>query len=197
MNAAVSAGGAYHPFVMGFLDVLLNRKNLTFDWVADPHLQLVVDLDDSSFCGVPVGGPLKDLAALGPADDRRAHSGTLTWNRHGFYLIRDGDDPDRMQGFVLYTADPPSWHWRFRGREVDIGFASTRDDIRRVFGDPFHEFHDSTTDEVVWFYETPQAEWQFGWEHGALLTVEVSAWRELASPHSRESYGCAMPPPYA
>jgi hypothetical protein len=59
VNAAVSAGGAYHPFVMGFLDVLLNRKNLTFDWVADPHLQLVVDLDDSSFCGVPVGGPLK------------------------------------------------------------------------------------------------------------------------------------------
>ncbi|MDQ3439863.1 MAG: hypothetical protein M3478_05885 [Planctomycetota bacterium] len=181
---------------MGLLDVLLNRKNPTYDWVFDPHLELVVDLDDSSFCGGSVGAPLGDLAALGPADDRRSSTGTLTWNRRGFYLIRDADHPDRMQGFVLHTVAPFSFRWRVGGRDVDIRMESTPNDVRRILGGAFHEFHDGTTDEIVWFYETPQAEWQFGWGHGVLLTVEVSAWRELATAHARESYGCTKSPPY-
>jgi hypothetical protein len=183
---------------MWLIDLLLNRKNITFDWIADPKLNLVVDLDESSFCGVPVGRPLKELAGLGPADDRRGNSGILTWDRRGFYLVRDSGDRDRMKGFVIDVPNASSIRWRLRGREVTISPASTRAHVRQVIGAPFHEFHDEQYGEHVWFYETPHGEWQFTWNaQETLQSVEISASRELDDPGSRADYGCTIAPPYS
>lgn len=63
-----SSGRGFPRVAMALLDLLLNRRNVTNDWVAALDVPLVVDLDVSSFCGVPLGGPLRDLSRLGPAD---------------------------------------------------------------------------------------------------------------------------------
>lgn len=70
---------------MSFLDNLFDR-NPTREWRAQPGLELVLDLDDESFCGIRLGERADRLEKLGPAEDAAA--------------ARRGDYRYRSRGFV-------------------------------------------------------------------------------------------------
>jgi hypothetical protein len=56
---------------VSFLDNLLDR-NPTREWRAQPGLELVLDLDDESFCGIRLGERADRLQKLGRAEDAGA-----------------------------------------------------------------------------------------------------------------------------
>jgi hypothetical protein len=185
---------------MSLLDLLLNRKNVTYDWVKRPGLPLVVDLDRHSLCGVAVGAAIAGLAGLGPADDRRHQGAVLGYGRGGFYLTYDRRLAT-LTGFVLGlttgsgAARPYAGTWRWRGREVMLSASTSPQRLTELLGEePFHDFRDEVTGELVRFYEHPAAEWQFVFDAQSHLTsVEILKDAELKDPASRASYGCSKP----
>ena len=71
---------------MGLLDNLLNR-NPTRDWREQRGLQLVLDLDQESFCGIRLGDPAVRLEKVGPCEDAAsARSGMYNYPGRGFQL---------------------------------------------------------------------------------------------------------------
>jgi hypothetical protein len=56
---------------VSFLDNLFDR-NPTREWRAQPGLELGLDLDDESFCGIRLGERADRLRKLGPAEDAAA-----------------------------------------------------------------------------------------------------------------------------
>ncbi|MDP3773212.1 MAG: hypothetical protein Q8Q85_03000 [Gemmatimonadales bacterium] len=73
---------------MSFLDNLLNR-NPTREWRAQPGLQLVLDLDDESFCGIRLGERADRLNKLGPAEDAAAARRGSYWYGSRGFLCRE------------------------------------------------------------------------------------------------------------
>jgi len=73
---------------VSFLDNLLDR-NPTREWRAQPGLQLVLDLDDESFCGIRLGERADRLQKLGPADDAAAARRGSYWYGSGGFLCRE------------------------------------------------------------------------------------------------------------
>ncbi len=75
---------------MGLFDNLLNR-NPTRDWHAQPGLELVLDLDDESFCGIRLGERADRLRKLGPSGDARsARLGSYDYTDRGFHCREEG-----------------------------------------------------------------------------------------------------------
>jgi len=181
---------------MGLIDFLMGRKNLTFDWQANPNLKVVVDLDRHAVCGAELGGPIARLSGLGPDDEPRKQTCFFRWRRHGLYVE---EDEGRLESFVIeLAASPPySGAWRFRGREVALGRGTTRDQARALLGEPFHAYDEpDAPGETVFFYAHPKAEWQLAWDGEELDSVEVNAYCELSSDRARARYGCAKEWPY-
>ena len=70
---------------MSLLDNLLNR-NPTKDWLAQPGLALLLDLDEESFCGIRLGEKADRLQKLGPAEDAaKARLRSYRYTARGFY----------------------------------------------------------------------------------------------------------------
>lgn len=86
---------------MSFLDNLLNR-NPTREWRAQPGLDVVLDLDDESFCGIRLGERADRLRKLGPAEDAaRARAGSYRYTSRGFYCQ---EELGRFVEVVLWYA---------------------------------------------------------------------------------------------
>ena len=74
---------------MGLLDNLLNR-NPTRDWQPQRGLELVVDLDRESFCGVRLGEKVERLHKFGPtADAASARIGMFNYPTRGFQVSEE------------------------------------------------------------------------------------------------------------
>jgi hypothetical protein len=188
---------------MGLLDLLLNRKNLTFDWAADPRLPLVVDLDQHSLCGVPVGDRILRLSGLGPCDEPRRQTHLFAYKQRGFYITEDEGELDAFGIHVSAVSDddeyaPFAGKWRYRGRDVALTPDTSPEALAALLGEPFHTYQDPDfDDERIWFYEHPKAEWQFTFDQaGRLQMLEVNAFQEMQSGRLRRMYNCTKPWPF-
>jgi hypothetical protein len=73
---------------VSFLDNLLNR-NPTREWRSQPGLELLLDLDDESFCGIRLGERADRLQKLGPAEDAAAARRGSYWYLSRGFLCRE------------------------------------------------------------------------------------------------------------
>jgi hypothetical protein len=86
---------------MSLLDNLLNR-NPTKDWLAQPGLALLLDLDEESFCGIRLGEKADRLQKLGPAEDAaKARLFSYRYTTRGFYCE---EEQGRFVEVVLWFA---------------------------------------------------------------------------------------------
>lgn len=129
---------------MAFLDKLLGR-NPTRNWQPQAGLELVLDLDQETFAGIPLGEKAERIAILGPAPDATsARIGIYNYPDRGFQCsveqgvfvevemaFADGEGAHAFAGAV-----------RRRGRSVVLTGQSTESDLVSLMGKP-----DKRTDE--------------------------------------------------
>jgi hypothetical protein len=184
---------------MSFLSFLFGPPNPTKKWVADPSVPLVVDLDGHHLCGVGLGEPFERLAFLGPA--------RLDWD-FGFPAkgVSVGVEEGRIDSFTIYF-NPAATPWfkdggmasftgslRYRGRELTLSEISREDTLLRTFGEPY--WRDADDDEVLWFYEFPDREWQLEVSpEGRLRALILGRGCIMADPEQRKAYGVTKPWP--
>lgn len=184
-----------------FLNKLLGRQpNRTFSWQATPGEPLTVDLTTHRFCGVAIGDSIDNLSFLGPSENPYERVHTYNYFRRGFYLV---DDDGRLETVVFLLALDPSMpkvrpfegSWLHNGRPLPITTQTQPQDLRRDYGEPFHEYTEPEGD-LIWFYEFPGVEWQFAWtKDGQLVSVELGL-PELAYPEARDAYQVKKPWPF-
>ena len=188
--------------MLSFLNKLRGRTNRTFSWQVEPALSetLTVDLTTHRFCGVAIGDPIDKLSFLGPADDPYEQKATYNYYQRGFYLVDDGGKLETVV-FLLALDDsmpkvkPFVGRWLHNGRLLPITAQTQPHDLRRDWGEPFHEYTESTGD-LIWFYDFPGVEWQFAWSNtGQLASVELGL-PELAYPEARDLYQVNNPWPF-
>jgi hypothetical protein len=86
---------------VSFLDNLFDR-NPTREWRAQPGLELGLDLDDESFCGIRLGERADRIQRLGPAEDAApARARSYRYTSRGFYCQ---EEQGRFVEVVLWYA---------------------------------------------------------------------------------------------
>ncbi len=132
---------------MGFLDNLLNR-NPTADWRPAAGFDLVLDLDDESFCGIRLGERADRLRKFGPADDAAAaRNGSYRYLAKGFdCLDEQGRFAEVEIGFGGSDARPFAGVVRRNGTAATFGPDTGEADLAAHLGKP-DERAGSTDDE--------------------------------------------------
>ena len=187
--------------MLTFLNKLRGRTNRTFSWQPMPaqNETLTVDLTSHRFAGVAIGDPIDQISFLGPADNPYELVHTYNYFRRGFYLV---DDDGKLETVVFLlvldaampTLIPFAGRWLHNGRPLAITAQTPPQDLRRDWGEPFHEYTEPEGD-LIWFYEFPRVEWQFAWtQEGQLASVELGL-PELAYPEARDLYQVKKPLP--
>lgn len=201
IGSARSTGARAAPRVpgMSFLDRFRRWSWPTREWVRDPRVPLVVDLDAFTLCGVELGAGFERLEPLGPAD-----SPFFDW--HGLGLSFDVD-VDRLEAFTVALSPGafPGAGWPreappFPGtiRIVGEAIGATRlaaDRLVEAWGAPYWEDVDPGV-EILLFFE----------RHGVEVQLELAPDRRprvltvtadplLADPEQREAYGILRPWP--
>lgn len=185
---------------MGFLDWLLNRRDPSADWTADPGRVLALDLEASALGGVAPGEPVERLAFLGPPENPwPSRNGIYSWPELGF---RADAENGLLEAFILFWpregglprpfAGPVAW----RGKPLALSASTRREELERLFGPPYHAQEDDA--EPVLYYEHGDVEWQieFG-EDGGLLEWMLVSPGLYADPAWRSRHGIAKPFPPA
>lgn len=94
---------------MGLLDNLLNR-NPTAEWQAQRGLQLVLDMENETFCGVGIDDPVARLEKFGPAENAKAaRYGDYEYPSRAFSVTTE---QDRVVEFTIRYYD----HEMYRGK---------------------------------------------------------------------------------
>ncbi|MCB9853428.1 MAG: hypothetical protein H6819_10065 [Phycisphaerales bacterium] len=177
---------------MGLFDALFGKVDLCKDWVADPDLKLEVDLSRQSISGIKIGGPVDDLARMGPPDNRKA-----TKLEHYIYAAsglefnsRDG----RVDGFLLAiqrtgVLQPYKGGFCYQQKSIRLGAATSVDEFIGLFGKPF--WRDEDDSETLLFYEFGTTlEWQAEFDgSGKLRVFSIVSPPLLSDPEQREAYG--------
>jgi hypothetical protein len=95
---------------MGLLDNILNR-NPTRDWRAARGLELILDLDEESFCGIRLGERADRLQRLGPAADAgAARIGEYRYPDRGFTCREEQGRFVEVE--LAYLMDAPEPHFK-------------------------------------------------------------------------------------
>lgn len=185
---------------MGFLDWLLNRRDPSAEWTADPGRALALDLEASSLGGVATGDPVERLAFLGrPENPWPSRGASYLWHGRGFQV---GVEAGRVDCFIFYWpkdgglprpfAGPVSW----RGKPLALGASTRREDLERLFGPPYHA--QEADDEPVIYYEHGDVEWQIEFRgDGGLREWMLVSPGLYADPAWRSKHGLTKPFPPA
>lgn len=147
---------------MGILDRLLGR-NPTTDWRPQRGLQLLLDLDNETFCGVGLGERADRLEKLGPAEDARAaRNGVYDYTSRGFCITTEAG---RVVEFELtYAAGEPTFAGTVRrhGQPLLLSPETAEQDVIAALGaapakrDQRGNGEDRT---VTLHYRGPRADW--------------------------------------
>jgi hypothetical protein len=159
---------------MGFLDDLFNR-NPTKDWRAEQHLELLLDMDSETFCGIGIGDDARRLSKLGPAEDAAAaRNGWYRYPAHGFDITTE---QGRVVEFQLRFDPDETYggHVRINGNELPLEGDITEAVILKAAGTPTERIVDDDPDgdqEITLRYTRTRADWQFELnEEGKLSSI--------------------------
>jgi hypothetical protein len=180
---------------MGLFDFLRDPASL---WMADPRLNLEIDLEAASFCGVRLGSRVSSLAKLGPPSNAKpSKRGFYRWTPRGFeasaskeildyFCITIGpledDDLKPYAGTILRGGKP-----------LELGPSSRVEDVVRILGEPWHDYADDEDPDVTrtLFYETRTLEWEIEFlKAGTLHTIGLITPPSMESPQSRKYVNC-------
>lgn len=185
---------------MGFVERIPGGKDPDSDWARDVDLDLVVDLDNHTFCGIRLGDQPEAVAKLGSPDAFNEQTGAYQYPSDGFDVeITNGV----IDCFFLTWGAPDRGAYKpfeggfiHKGEPVELGAATREADFTARFGDPY--WRDEDDDEILLFYEFGNVEWQVEFDkEGALKTLLITTPPLLAKPDQRESYGVDKPWPPA
>jgi hypothetical protein len=181
------------------LDFLFGSKNLTKDWQRTNDLRLTFDLDSGRLNGVGLGERLDRLSCLGPVEDRSGLPSEYRYFSLGLsvdcYNKEDAIDSleiiQKDQDVPQYCPFPGGVH--YRGENLDLGQLTQKSFLGR-FGPPF--WKDEDDEEVIFFYEFPDREWQVEFApDGTLNRIIVTSKPLMADERQRNAYGVNKPWP--
>lgn len=155
---------------MSFLDNLLNR-NPTADWQGQRGLQLVLDMDSETFCGVGIDDPVSRLEKFGPAEDAKAaRYGAYEYPSRAFHIATE---EGRVVEFTIHFYDHERYtgRVRLRGQDLPPGGAVKADDIIMLLGPPQQRNAEEEDDEslVQLIYPRPKSNWHFEFDGAGVL----------------------------
>lgn len=149
---------------MSFLKRLFGRReNPSQHWRRDAAIDLVLDIDTRQLSGVGLGDSIERLAFLGPGQ-MPPHMHGVRFPDHGVYFDYTNNEIDCIGVCLADTFDslattPFTGDLRWRGQLHDPSLLASEQAVFEVFGSPTRR-EDEDNDEIVLFYELPQAEWQ-------------------------------------
>lgn len=188
---------------MGFLGDLFAGDPAS-KWVREPQLNLEIDLEQLSLCGVRLGSRPAALSKLGrPTNPKPTRAGCYSWAGLGIDAFASNDV---LHGYSIDLnlkefnpgVTPYAGAVLLGGKPLPLGIASRREDVVRLLGEPWHEFSDEEDPELsrTLFYVTRTREWNFGFlASGTLGLLEISSPPTLAEPQSRKHLKCEKPWP--
>ena len=194
---------------MGLWQRLFGRRQAadpTRAWTRTPGHVPRFDLGAYTLDGVPLGGPLERLRALGPAEgvqvDPSGREGDLEYPSQGLAVgVGDG----RVESYELFFQEAPGasdqaftayrGHVTLGGDTVPLSAATTEAELRALLGEPY--WRDSDDDEVLLFYERAeaQAELQVELRDGRLRSVWAVSPGLLGDAEQRRRLGVTRPWP--
>jgi hypothetical protein len=166
-------------FRMGLLDNLLNR-NPTRDWQPQRGLELVLDLDQETFCGIGFGDPVARLTKLGPAEDARAaRVGVYRYPSRGFGIIAE---QGRVVEFEVsfFAEERYGGAVRISGRAANFGETTTEADVVAALGGPTERktYGEPSEQTVTLQYRRTRGIWEFELDEAGRLEAVLGSKRD-------------------
>jgi|GEM_PF-6754490 len=151
------------------------RKNRSDSWKRRVGTNLIINIDEASLCGVPIGGRIDDLSHLGPSDyfSRGARS-SLVYSRKGLNLICSGDRLTSIFAAISRRDNlrPFPGRWTFGLREIAISHATKQAEILGLMGAASESWNDGQ--EIALLFQKGDRDYQFLWDSsGRLLYIVV------------------------
>ncbi|MGD8453370.1 MAG: hypothetical protein PVJ57_16280 [Phycisphaerae bacterium] len=184
---------------MPLWDWLFGGKDPSADWVADPAVAHVLDLDRPSLCGIALGDSADEIARLGPPENRHAtRDEQYSYDKHGFTI---DVDERAVSGFIIFFVEVKGLRCTpFSGEAVHAGqtftlSAETREgEWRERFGEPY--WRDADKGEILLFYELGDVEWQVEFDRtGHLRVLNIVTPPMFNDARQRAAYGVDKPWP--
>jgi hypothetical protein len=181
---------------MSLFDFLLDWRNPTRKWSADPSVPIVLDLDRHRLSDIGIGDRYERFAFLGRG---RWGGATIAYPERGIHLWTDANG--LVSGFSLFFGHPDepregqfSGTVRFQGDKLNLDCGRSEHEIQDRFGEPY--WRDLDDNEVILFYEFAACEWQieFGTD-GRLKCWIICGDPLMADNEQRRFYGVTKPWP--
>jgi len=187
---------------MGLFDFLRDPASL---WKADPGVKLEFDLEEGSCCGVRLGTRAASFSKLGPpSNPKPTKKQTYLWKDLGFEACTYEGMLDYLCvtfNALEYNPVKPYPGAVLRGgKALDLGPASTVEDVVRILGEPFAVYADDEDDEVTrtLYYATRTQEVEIEFlKAGMLHAIAVYTDPSMADPKTRQKLNCTKPWPPA
>jgi hypothetical protein len=135
---------------MGILDNLLNR-NPTRDWKLQEGLDLVLDLDEETFAGVPVGEKAERLQVFGPSPDAEsARAGMFNYPAGGFQVSAELGVFVEVEMAFAGGEGARAFGGKVKrhGRSVVLTGQSSEADLVALLGAPYERKDEPADDDI-------------------------------------------------
>ena len=181
---------------MSIWQAIQKWRNPTFDWVEDPSVPLVLDLDEGRLCGIAHGEPIERFRFLGRG---AVITGAYQFPSKGI-VISTRPDGQTIQELMLFFDCPDfpedgcfAGRFKLRGQSIEPSRIQTEQLAMSLLGEPY--WRDEDDSEVILFYERRGFEIQMEYQIAGNLKCILVCQPLMADPEQRESYGVTKPWP--